>query len=76
MKKLVQDAGLSERVFVDSAGTAGWHEGNPADPRMRKHGAKRGYRFDMPRVIKFCEKECSKSSAFGYRQAGIAYDPN
>jgi len=46
MKKLVQDAGLSERVFVDSAGTAGWHEGNPADPRMRKHGAKRGYRFD------------------------------
>ena len=46
MKKMVQDAGLSDRVTIDSAGTAGWHEGNPPDARMQKHGKQRGYRFD------------------------------
>lgn len=30
-------------VFVDSAGTSGWHEGEKADPRMRAHARKYGY---------------------------------
>ncbi|MEV7288198.1 low molecular weight protein-tyrosine-phosphatase [Streptomyces sp. NPDC093252] len=38
----VADAGLEDRVVVDSAGTGGWHEGDPADPRtvavLEAHG--------------------------------------
>ncbi|OIK26555.1 low molecular weight protein-tyrosine-phosphatase [Streptomyces malaysiense] len=29
----VAEAGLAERVEIDSAGTGGWHEGEAADPR-------------------------------------------
>ena len=46
MKKLVQDAGLSDRIKVDSAGIIGYHEGEQADPRMRAHAARRGYKLD------------------------------
>ncbi|MEU2925498.1 low molecular weight protein-tyrosine-phosphatase [Streptomyces sp. NPDC007251] len=38
----VAEAGLEDRVVVDSAGTGGWHEGEPADPRtvsiLQEHG--------------------------------------
>lgn len=38
----VAEAGLEDRVEVDSAGTGGWHEGEPADPRtvsvLDEHG--------------------------------------
>jgi protein-tyrosine phosphatase len=37
------DAGLAHRVFVDSAGTGGWHVGDPPDPRSQRHAARRGY---------------------------------
>lgn len=46
MKKLVREAGLDERIKVDSAGIIGYHEGKRADPRMRAHAARRGYRLD------------------------------
>lgn len=46
MRKRVADAGLDAAVEIDSAGTGGWHEGEPADARMRKHGLRRGYSFD------------------------------
>ncbi|MBP3517878.1 MAG: low molecular weight phosphotyrosine protein phosphatase [Parabacteroides sp.] len=46
MKKLVREAGLDERIKVDSAGIIGYHEGERADPRMRAHAARRGYRLD------------------------------
>jgi len=45
MLKLVADAGLSDVIKVDSAGTSGYHAGEPADARMRQFGEKRGYRF-------------------------------
>jgi protein-tyrosine phosphatase len=32
------EAGLGERFEIDSAGTHGWHEGEPADPRARQVG--------------------------------------
>ena len=38
----LSQAGLSDRVLVDSAGTAGWHVGKRADPRMRAAAARRG----------------------------------
>ncbi|MER6344792.1 low molecular weight protein-tyrosine-phosphatase [Streptomyces sp. NPDC001595] len=38
----VEEAGLDGVVVVDSAGTGGWHEGDPADPRtvavLEEHG--------------------------------------
>ncbi|MCB1757802.1 MAG: low molecular weight phosphotyrosine protein phosphatase [Gammaproteobacteria bacterium] len=35
--------GVVDRFRVDSAGTGGWHAGNPADPRSSQEGARRGY---------------------------------
>ncbi|MBM5798673.1 MAG: low molecular weight phosphotyrosine protein phosphatase [Cyanobacteria bacterium K_Offshore_0m_m2_072] len=35
-------AGATERFVVDSAGTGGWHVGNPADRRMREAASRRG----------------------------------
>nr|WP_267881136.1 low molecular weight protein-tyrosine-phosphatase [Streptomyces niger] len=29
----IEEAGLADRVVIDSAGTGGWHEGEDADPR-------------------------------------------
>jgi len=46
MKKLVQDAGLSSRIIIDSAGILSVHAGELPDPRMRKHASQRGYVLD------------------------------
>ncbi|MBI1375669.1 MAG: low molecular weight phosphotyrosine protein phosphatase [Phycisphaera sp.] len=43
MKRLVAERGHAGRVAVDSAGTISYHEGNPADARMRRAAANRGY---------------------------------
>src|SRR5687768_16973464 len=52
MRELVREAGLAADVEVDSAGTAGWHIGDPPDQRSvdeaRRHGvpmAHRGRQF-------------------------------
>lgn len=42
MAKLLADAGLSDRVTIDSAGTGGWHAGELADPRTRAAAKRRG----------------------------------
>ena len=39
----VEEAGLDDRVEVDSAGTGGWHEGDPADPRTVSVLEENGY---------------------------------
>lgn len=46
MKKMVKDAGMEKSIFIDSAGIMGYHEGDPADQRMRAHAACRGYILD------------------------------
>ena len=46
MKKLVKDAGLENEIYVDSAGTSGWHEGELPDARMRIFAKQRGYTLD------------------------------
>ena len=43
MQKLVDDAGLAERITVDSAGTGNWHVGELPDPRAREAAAVHGY---------------------------------
>ena len=45
-KKLVERYGTGYGVTVDSAGIGPWHEGQLPDARMRRHGARRGYRID------------------------------
>lgn len=41
--KQVHEAGLQRRVRVDSAGTHGYHVGDPPDERSQHHAARRGY---------------------------------
>ena len=43
MTYLVEKDGLSSKIKCDSAGTIGYHEGEPADKRMQGHAQKRGY---------------------------------
>ena len=38
----IVQAGLEDRFVVDSAGTGGWHVGNPADRRMSAAAERRG----------------------------------
>jgi protein-tyrosine phosphatase len=39
---LLAQEGLEDQFVVDSAGTGGWHVGNPADRRMRAAAERRG----------------------------------
>jgi len=41
----LEQAALTDRFVVDSAGTGGWHVGKPADARMRAAAARRGMEF-------------------------------
>ncbi len=43
MNGLIEKEGISNDFEIDSAGTAAWHAGEPADPRMQVHARKRGY---------------------------------
>ena len=45
MKHQLEINGLTDNVFVDSAGIGGWHVGDLPDARMRVHGSRRGYDF-------------------------------
>lgn len=45
----VIEAGLGDRFEVDSAGTGGWHVGDPPDRRMRDTAARRGILIDALR---------------------------
>lgn len=42
MKKLALDAGISQRLSIDSAGTGAYHVGEPADGRSRAEAKRRG----------------------------------
>ncbi len=46
MKAIVHREGRDEDFLIDSAGIGNWHVGQLPDWRMRRHGEKRGYRFD------------------------------
>lgn len=50
MRHQLQQAGLAERVTVDSAGTAAWHAGKAPDPRTCAVAERRGYRLDELRA--------------------------
>jgi protein-tyrosine phosphatase len=42
MRHLVREAGLEDRITIDSAGTGGWHVGSPPDERATTAAARRG----------------------------------
>jgi protein-tyrosine phosphatase len=42
MRRLLEDAGLADRVSVESAGTGGWHAGEPPDERATLAARRRG----------------------------------
>lgn len=43
MKAVVEKAGLSDTISIDSAGISGYHDGESADKRMMTHALRRGY---------------------------------
>ncbi len=45
MQKILVDNNLGGKIYCDSAGTSGWHEGEKADARMRAHGERRGFKL-------------------------------
>jgi protein-tyrosine phosphatase len=42
MRRLIDDAGLSDSFEVESAGTGGWHAGEPPDERATLAASRRG----------------------------------
>ena len=46
-KKLVDDAGLSNVIIVDSSGTSNWHDGDPPDKRSTAIAQSRGIDITM-----------------------------
>jgi protein-tyrosine phosphatase len=42
MRRLLRDEGLEDRIEVESAGTGGWHAGEPPDRRATEAAARRG----------------------------------
>ncbi len=59
LKKMIEKANLQNDIFVDSAGTSGWHENELPDDRMRLHGNHRGYDFNS-RSRKFTSDDFNK----------------
>ncbi len=45
----LENAGLSQQVMVDSAGTSNWQIDSPPDPRARQAAKARGYNLDALR---------------------------
>ena len=48
----VEAAGLADQFFIDSAGTHGYHVGEPPDARSMEYAAKRGYDLSAQRSRK------------------------
>ena len=46
MNSLIKQKGLENKIKCDSAGTISYHEGDPADARMREHASLRGYELN------------------------------
>ncbi|MHB1205170.1 MAG: low molecular weight protein-tyrosine-phosphatase [Rhodospirillaceae bacterium] len=51
-RHMVEDAGLGNAVTVDSAGTHGYHIGDPPDPRSTAAAAQRGFDLSALRARK------------------------
>lgn len=52
LRSKLERAGLQRRVLVDSAGTTGFHVGEPPDARAQRHARERGYDLSALRARK------------------------
>ena len=57
LRQRVAAAGLAERVDVDSAGTGGWHAGEPPDARAQRHALLRGFNLSKLRARRVVEAD-------------------
>ncbi len=53
LRQALDDRGLGDRVVVESAGTGGWHEGDPMDERALRILTERGYDGSAHRARQF-----------------------
>ncbi len=60
MRSLIIEAGLGDRILVESAGTGGWHVGQPADPRSLGELSRRGYDGSSHRAQQFAASDFSR----------------
>ncbi|TGN41452.1 low molecular weight protein-tyrosine-phosphatase [Marinobacter confluentis] len=62
-RKVVEDAGLADRVTIDSCGTGDWHVGKAPDTRAQAAAAKRGVDISGLRARQF---QASDLNEFDY----------
>jgi protein-tyrosine phosphatase len=60
LRQYVKEAGLSERIVVDSAGSADYHAGEPPDPRACLVAANRGYDLSRLRARQINEHDFAR----------------
>lgn len=56
-RALVEREGLTDQFLIDSAGTHGYHIGDPPDPRAIAHAARRGYDLSTLRARKVTRED-------------------
>ncbi len=57
-QRMVDERGLTDRFYIDSAGIGGWHIGDLPDKRMRVHARPRGYELThRARIVHFSDFE-------------------
>ncbi|MEM7431771.1 MAG: low molecular weight protein-tyrosine-phosphatase, partial [Pseudomonadota bacterium] len=57
-RKIVADAGLSDVIETDSAGTHAYHVGEPPDRRAQAAAEKRGYSLSDLRARRVADDDC------------------
>ena len=60
LRKLVREAGLEDRVGIDSAGTLDYHVGSPPDERSQHHAQQRGYDLSSLRARQVSRRDFEK----------------
>ena len=60
-RRYVKDAGLEDRIRIDSAGTGNYHIGEPADARAREAAAGRGYDLEALRARQVTREDLVQS---------------
>ena len=59
-RSLVEREGLADAIFVDSAGTHGYHVGDPPDKRSQEAAKGRGYDLSAQRARQLSGEDCER----------------
>ena len=59
-RSMVEEAGLSDRVIIESAGTTGYHAGGPPDRRALEAAQRRGYDLSKQRAREVTREDCAR----------------